>query len=436
MRLVIYEDATYDQLYPLTYMRPTFDLRCGGTLLREKIERAAGRQADVLFVREWLRDLCAARNSAKVNDLAALQGDDLLLVNGRCLLIGEAALPAGRDACGVVGDQIAYVALSKDSAQGISALSACDAQAGGNFDEFLAEAARKAPREDAKIELISYPWELIEHNPDAIRDDFARLDKRGVEGALSEQAAVWGPKDQLYVAPGATVAPGAVIDTNDGPVMIGEGALVSPLVRIQGPTWIGPRSRCFVAARIHEGTSTGPVCLVGGELEETIIHGYSNKVHDGFLGHAYVCEWVNLGAGTTNSDLKNDYSEVEVYVKGKLMNTGSMKVGSFIGDHTKTSIGTMINTGTVIGMMSNILGIGHLPPKSVPSFVQYIDGKFFKAGIKSLLTTAERAMGRRKVKMLPEEVALIKHLFDVTREERQAAVKKSRRELMIQKGLR
>lgn len=427
MRLVIYEDAGFERLYPLTYMRPTFDLRCGQTLLREKIERAAGRKADALFVRDWLRDLCAARNpSAKVNDLAALQGDDLLIANGRCLWTGDTPLPSGGDLCGMADGHIAYVTLTQDTGGKLSAK---------NFDEFLATAAKAVPQEDAKVKMIAYPWNLIEQNPDAVADDFAKVGKSGVHGSFSDQAALWGPKDRLYVAPGATVAPGAVIDTNHGPVLIEEGALVSPLVRIEGPTCIGRDTRCFVAGRIHEGTSIGPVCRVGGEIEESIIHGYSNKVHDGFLGHAYVCEWVNLGAGTTNSDLKNDYGDVEVYLNGTLTNTGSTKVGCFIGDHTKTSIGTMINTGTMIGMMSNLLGVGHLLPKQVPSFVMFLEGKFFKAGLKALTATARKAMGRRQVEMLPEEEALLAFLFDQTKEERTVVLKKSRKELMIQKGL-
>jgi len=427
MRLVIYEDAVFDQLYPLTYMRPIFDLRCGHTLLREKIERAAGQRAGVLFVRDWLRDLCAARTTATVNDLDALQGDDLVLVNGRCLWVGDTPVPSGRDVCGMVGDEIAYVALTRDTAKSVSA---------GDFAEFLEVAAKAVPTEDAAVRMIGYPWDLVNENPDAICDDFAKLGKTGIHGEFSDHAAVWGPKDRLYVAPGATVAPGAVIETNHGPVIIEDGAVVNPMVRVQGPAAIGANTLCFVAARIHEGTAIGPTCYVGGELEDAIIHGFTNKVHDGFLGHAYLCEWVNIGAGTFNSDLKNDYGDVEVYVKGGLMNTANLKVGCFVGDHSKTSIGTMINTGTVIGVASNLLGVGHLLPKNVPSFVLFAEGKFFKVGIKQQIETAHKVYGRRDAKMLPEEEALLKFLFDMTRCDRRDVLKRSRRQMLIERGLR
>ena len=425
MKLVIFEDATFDNFYPLTYMRPVFDLRCGQTTLREKIERAAGGAAGALFVRDWLAALTAAKSDVPVNSMDALKGDDLLLVNGRCLWVGDAKPSAGADACGKVGDQIVYVALTKETAEKICA----DDIAG-----FVAAAAETAQDEPCDVKMVSYPWDLIHENAEAIVDDFKKLGKTGVEGTLAEGAYIWGPKDLVYVAPGAVLEPTAVIDTQDGPVIIEEGVTVNPHTRIQGPATIG-RDTVLFGGKIREGTTIGPVCRVGGEVEEAIMHGYTNKYHDGFLGHAYVCSWVNLGALTTNSDLKNDYGTVEVMFKGQLMDTKDTKVGCFIGDHTKTSIGTVINTGTMIGMMSNILGVGHLLPKSVPSFGMFMEGKLFKAGLKRLTETAKTAMGRRKVEMLPEEEELLKFLFDLTKEERMEAVKKSRREMMAQKGL-
>ena len=170
-----------------------------------------------------------------------------------------------------------------------------------------------------------------------------------IVGTFSDHAAVWGSKDQVYVAPTAEVQPFVCIDTTGGPVTIDEGAVINPQTRIEGPAYIGPKSM-IVGGKIREGCSFGPVCRVGGEVEESIIHGYSNKYHDGFLGHAYVGEWVNLGALTTNSDLKNDYGSVSVTLDGRNpINTGSTKVGSLIGDHTKTSIGTLFNTGSYVG---------------------------------------------------------------------------------------
>ena len=426
MKLVIFEDAAFENFFPIAYVRPVFDLRCGRTTLREKIERAAGATASALFVRDWLKAVTAAKTGLPINEISALKDDDLLLVNGRCLWKGEAQLPVGRDICCKSGGEIACISLSVQTAEKIAAQ---------DIGEFIAAADKALPSEEIGGKVLSYPWELIAENAGAITDDFKKLGKSGVEGTLAEGALIWGPKDQVYVAPGAVMEPTVVIDTNDGPVIIEEDVVANPHTRIQGPACIG-RGTILTGGKIREGASIGPVCRVGGEVEESIMHGYSNKYHDGFLGHAYVCEWVNLGALTTNSDLKNDYAAVEVMFKGRLTDTGSPKVGCFIGDHTKTSIGTLINTGTIIGMMANILGAGSLLPKTMPSFVMYMDGKVFKTSAKRLIETARTAMGRRKVELLPEEEELFKFLFALTKEERMAAVKKSRKEMVFQKGLR
>jgi UDP-N-acetylglucosamine diphosphorylase / glucose-1-phosphate thymidylyltransferase / UDP-N-acetylgalactosamine diphosphorylase / glucosamine-1-phosphate N-acetyltransferase / galactosamine-1-phosphate N-acetyltransferase len=173
------------------------------------------------------------------------------------------------------------------------------------------------------------------------------------------------------------------------------------------------------------------MCRVGGEVEESIIHGYSNKYHDGFLGHAYVGEWVNLGALTTNSDLKNDYSSVTVVLDGKTpISTGSTKVGSLIGDHTKTSIGTLINTGAYVGAMALVATIGRLLPKFLPSFAWYVEGAVTKGfGKKKVYETAKMAMSRRKCTWTPADEALWDTVYEMTAPTRDEAVRKGRKQL-------
>jgi len=180
-------------------------------------------------------------------------------------------------------------------------------------------------------------------------------------------------------------------------------------------------------AKIREGNSIGPVCRIGGEVEESIFHSYSNKYHDGFIGHSYIGEFVNLGALTTNSDLKNDYSNVSVYLNGKLTETGQLKVGSFIGDHTKTSIGTLFNTGTVVGIMCNITA-NNILPKYFPSFVWFVNGKFMKGyGIDYSLQTAKISMERRNRILLKEEEDAIRKVYELTESERKSYIEKSRK---------
>ena len=169
-----------------------------------------------------------------------------------------------------------------------------------------------------------------------------------------------------------------------------------------------------------------PLCRIGGEVEESIIQGYSNKYHDGFLGHAYVGQWVNLGALTTNSDLKNDYSEVKITLDGRTqLSTGSTKVGALIGDHAKTSIGTLLNTGTCVGAMTLLVTSGKLLPKFIPSFTWYLNDAITHGfGKESLYATARTAMGRRKCPWTEADEAMWNAVYEITAEEREAAVER------------
>ncbi len=420
MKLVIYEDSTFENFYPLSLIRPIFDLKCGANSLADKIRRNFSDLEVEYFIRDHLADTFLQRNEgASVNDVSALN-EDLLIANGRWLCLKSEVSAEGPDEIGTSGDAVVYIRASSET------VARCQ---GESFCELLGNLCEALPKKEVGDELISYCWDLVHHNADALVADFESLGKSGVHGELHPLSCVYGEESQVYVAPGAVIHPTVVLDSMGGPIIIEEDVIVFPHTRIEGPCFIGRDSQ-IVGGKIREGCSIGPVCRVGGEVEESIIHGYSNKYHDGFLGHAYVGEWVNLGALTTNSDLKNDYSTVEVKLNGQTIDTNDTKVGSFIGDHTKTSIGTLFNTGTIVGMMTNILGGNEILPKNVPSFCLFANGKAFKGfGLKNLLGTAETAMGRRKVELTEADRVLLTHACELTREERMEAVKKARREI-------
>ena len=412
MKLLIYEDGKFDNFYPLTYLRASWELRCGAFSLRQRIEQLFPGVQVGLWARDLLVPVLRRRYPNRpVNDLDALKGDDVLLVNGRALLTGPVDV---RDIGAVKsGEELVYALLPKEKAAECSGL------------EDLLALAESLPSEQKDVRVVQYLWDLVSDNPNFIERDFDRFGPK-VFGKLHPTAVVYGPEDRVYIGEGAEVHPYVVLDTRGGPVIVDRGVEVHPFTRIEGPSYIGPDC-ILLGAKIREGCSFGPVCRIGGEVEESIVQGYSNKYHDGFLGHAYVGEWVNLGALTTNSDLKNDYSTVQVYLKGQLVDTGELKVGAFIGDHTKTSIGTLLNTGTTIGIMCNIVGAGALPPKYVPPFSLFVNGKIMKGfGFKYLLETARTAMSRRKIELSPEEEVLLKAIYDATKGERAEAVKKYR----------
>ncbi len=419
MKLVIHEDLKFDQLYPLTYLRPSFALRCGATYLHEKIERVYAGADKAYFVRDVLKATFKQKMpDAVINDSSVLSSDDdTILINGRVLAFAG-DLPAKPEP-GVYksGDTVVIAMMPAAEAK----------KAAADSPESFIKAAEKLGSRSIDATMIDWPWNLVHHNAKAIEDDFDIEGKSGIEGFMHERSVIYGPKDKVFIAKGAQVEPMVVIDTNCGPVTIDEGAKVTPFSRIEGPCYIGKETQ-IVGGNIREGCAIGPVCRVGGEVEESIIHAYSNKYHDGFLGHAYVCEWVNLGAITTNSDLKNDYSTVSVYSMGEIRDTDDTKVGSFIGDHTKTSIGTMINTGTHIGVMCNCVGAGTILPKFVPSFAWFVAGKVSKGfGFKPSLATAKTAMGRRKVELTDADVELLTYTRQLTKEERTKIIKKARR---------
>ncbi|MHB8972435.1 MAG: putative sugar nucleotidyl transferase [Pirellulaceae bacterium] len=425
MRLILLDQPSEKRhhFYPLALCRPIWELRCGMTTLAEKLV-AQTRLSDVAcFVPSYMADVYAATTSWPVNDLTRLAGDDLLVINPRVKAAGVAdAAQAGPSTAFYAADgellcaRIARGDLPKLNLESV--------------ETFVASIAAVVPNAGRELPAWGYIWELVLENPEHLTRDFQTAGRNGIEGTVEEPYAIRGSRSDVYIAPGVTVHPMVVIDCEHGPVYIDEGAEIHPFTRIEGPCYIGRKS-ILLGAKCREGNSIGPMCRVGGEVEESIIQGYSNKYHDGFLGHAYVGEWVNLGALTTNSDLKNDYSSVEVTLDGHTpIDTGSTKVGSLIGDHTKTSIGTLLNTGAFVGSMALIAATGKPLPKYIPSFAWFLEGVVTKGfGKKKLFQTAATAMGRRKLAWTPELEVMWNTIFELTAPTRNEAIKKGRRVL-------
>ncbi|MFZ5516049.1 MAG: putative sugar nucleotidyl transferase [Candidatus Zhuqueibacterota bacterium] len=416
MNFVLYEDSKYENLVPIVFLRPVYELKCGHTLLREKIERMVGRTCDLFFMRDYLAPVFSKKFGVdKVNQIQALKGDDALLVNGRLLAIETSLNVDGPEEIAFSGEQIVFARLKKAT---IAAL------AFNTPEELLNQVADLLPKRQIEATMINFPWNLVQNNSRAIVNDFDHLPQKGIHGNLSPQAAIIGNKDLIYMAPGSVVHPFAVLDASRGPILFDKNVVIHPYTHIEGPNSIGEKSQAF-GGNIREGCSIGPVCRVHGEIEESIIHGYSNKHHDGFLGHAYVGEWVNLGAFTTNSDLKNDYTTVQLYLNGELVDSGDMKVGSFIGDHTKTSIGTLLSTGSMVGIMSNIIHAGELTKKYVPSFTWFLNNRATKGfGFHHMISTAARAMERRGVTLTAEDEKMLETVFEMTQADRKYWIKK------------
>jgi UDP-N-acetylglucosamine diphosphorylase/glucosamine-1-phosphate N-acetyltransferase len=262
--------------------------------------------------------------------------------------------------------------------------------------------------------LLSFNWQLIERNSDVIADDFKKLPYRG----QSEESVVYPGvqminDENILIGEGAVIKSGVVLDATDGPIAIGDGAVVMPNASIIGPVSVGANSVVKTGAKILQGTSIGEVCKIGGEVDSTIFGNYTNKAHDGFIGHSYLGEWVNIGAASNNSDLKNNYSYVRMWCAGVDKETGRQFLGTIIGDHTKTGINTIFNTGTVIGFNCNIYS-SEMPPKFVPSFSWGHGESLTDYDIVKAMQTAEIVMERRKIKFAKAYKALFEKIHDLS----------------------
>jgi UDP-N-acetylglucosamine diphosphorylase/glucosamine-1-phosphate N-acetyltransferase len=405
--------------HPLALSRPVWELRVGMTSLAEKLIAKVGTTDVACWVPEYMAESYRAKTAWKVNDPAAQDGEDLLIVGARVKAATFNVPATGRSEVGVTEDgEALYARVARADAGKLRKDAVCP----------MVAAKEVLPNVPCRLPTWNYTWDLVLANPEELARDFAAAARSGIEGAVEQPSAIRGSARDVFVARGANVHPMVVIDASHGPVYLDEGVEVHPFTRIEGPCYVGPRS-ILLGAKCREGMSIGPMCRVGGEVEESIIQGYSNKYHDGFLGHAYVGEWVNLGALTTNSDLKNDYSSVSVSLDGmKGVDTGSTKVGSLIGDHTKTSIGTLFNTGACVGAMALIMATGKPLPKFIPSFAWLIDGLVTKGfGRKKLYETAKMAMSRRKKEWTAAEEKMWEAIFEMTAGPREEAVKKGRK---------
>ena len=238
-------------------------------------------------------------------------------------------------------------------------------------------------------------WELMTLTPAQITEDVAGLFPDAATPPLPQGAYTFG-SHPVVVGDGVIVEPGVVFDTSGGPVWLDDRSHVKAFTRIAGPVYVGRGS--IVLGGTVEQSSIGPVCRVRGEFAESICLGWVNKAHDGHIGHAYLGAWVNLGAETTNSDLKNNYSTVRLWTPDGDEDTGEVKVGCFLGDHVKTGIGLLLNTGTVVGAGSNLFGAA-MPPKYVPPFSWGTGEDLVAYRADKFLQVAERAMERRKVEL-------------------------------------
>jgi UDP-N-acetylglucosamine diphosphorylase/glucosamine-1-phosphate N-acetyltransferase len=393
--LCLFEDHLVENFAPIVATRHLSYLLVGGMTLRERGVRLADDRNVTLHGRGYIRDYHGA-----LGQQTFPPAETTLFLNSRLLATADLFqdLPIGDQ---WLLRQEGNVVAARLSAESIAALDwsadALDFSALDGIDS----------TEITHALLYRFVWELIYDNGRRITDDFREFEG-GNHGEVAGGAhLVAGEK--IAIGRGSRIRPGAILDASDGPIIVGHNVEIMSNAVIVGPCYIGDHSRIKIGAKIYEKTSIGPYCKIGGEVENTIVLGYSNKQHDGFLGHSYLGSWVNLGADTNTSDLKNNYGSIRLTQNRREVDTGAKFLGSLFGDHAKTGINTMLNTGTVVGVAANVFG-GGFPPKSIPDYAWGGTDGFERFRVDKAIELARLVMGRRNVEFTEADERLLRYL--------------------------
>lgn len=380
--LYVFDDAVAAGWAPFALTRPASELRHGRWLARERLGRWLGAPArgSVVTDRPWLVAFREEGAPPVVTPEGVPASGERLFLSARAVP-AERTRPPDRPANLWIDDELVGCRLAPD--------------AEGPGPDWFRTPSPLPGLEDVRLagETLRAPWDLVARGPGRLRADLER-------GAPAADGASLPPGVErigggaVVLGSGVRIEPGVLLDTREGPVELDAGVEVRAGSRLQGPLYVGPGSRLLGGA--IAATSAGPLSYLHGEIEETTVLGHSNKAHDGYLGHAYVGRWVNLGALTTNSDLKNNYGSVRVGPPGAEVDTGLLKLGCFLGDHAKTGIGALLNTGTVVGTGSNLFGSA-MPPRWVPPFSWGSGGELVRYRKEAFLDTASTVMARRGV---------------------------------------
>jgi UDP-N-acetylglucosamine diphosphorylase/glucosamine-1-phosphate N-acetyltransferase len=400
--LVLFDDAKARAWAPFSLTRPIGELVFGTMTLRERSERSLGISCRGHVTSDALEGFEEPGAAPVLGSAPRAAETDRLYLSSR--LVPE---PGG------IPDLAEPMTLVSDDAV-VGWFVPAGHEPPGPEAYLNPDGGWASRRERIEGRILEAPWTLVRDNAEQIARDGALL-----WADTGTPPGVHRIGDGLLsMAEDTVVEPGVTVDLRDGPVRLEAGASVEGPARLVGPLWIGPRCRVF-GGQVG-ASSIGPVCKIRGEVSDTVLLGFTNKAHDGYLGHALLGRWVNLGAMTTNSDLKNNYGSVSIWTPDGPRDTGVMKLGCFLGDHVKTGIGTVLNTGTVVGAGSNLFG-GAMPPTRVPAFSWGTGAELATYRLDKFLEDAERAMQRRDVPLSPGMRRLFERAWNASAPDREAS---------------
>lgn len=425
MNICLFEDAGVLNLSPVNDLRHTSELICGATTLKDKLANSLSgdKLQYILHVRKYLETRSVVKfPGLKINKLAQ---EKTLFLNSRIVFsrnfIRGLLFTIDEFENTVLLKGKIVVAACVNPGKLTSLKNKVENKSENNllgFNDFHKSGLKEVQIKDLNIDeneelsFIDYPSDLISHHEKEMEEDLQYLfDSIRSTRSFGIRAEVINRK-KVFISRDCRISSQVVLDASEGSIFISPKATIEPFTYVKGPVFIGSSSTVRSGSKLYGPLSIGDHCKISGEIVSSVIHSYFNKQHYGFLGHSYMCEWVNLGAGTTTSNLKNNYSKITLEIKDRKIETGSIFLGSIIGDHTKTGINTMLNTGSVIGISCNLFG-GGFHPKYIRGF-SWADSKTDKHNIYDIekaITTAKISMKRRNILMSKAYENLFRYHF-------------------------
>ena len=398
-----FEDELLENFHPLTLTRPIYDLRIGIFTLAQKWDKALQTSRPICgTIREHLRGVF---EECKIDE----KDSEIYWINPRFIPTQELV------------KQIKKLSINKGLVCKSGSLIAAfvDRQThqtwmGSGISQNDIE---NTELPDNNLTEVKNIWELFQLNGQQIRRDINWLNQAPFLDNINDRYphVTFSNPGEIYIEQGAIIEPGTILIADSGPIFIGENAHIMAGSILRGATAICNYSVVKMGAKIYEDTTIGPVCKVGGEISNSIFHSYSNKAHDGYAGNSVFGQWCNLGADTNTSNLKNNYSTVKVrdWHTSKMMDTGQQFIGTIMGDHSKTGINSMLNTGTLCGVCCNLFSDGY-PPKHVPSFSWVSGNNIVPYHFEKAIEAMEKMMKRRSVEFTPAYEKMMRAIFRST----------------------
>ncbi len=391
MNYILFDGSVRNSLLPFTYTRPVADIRIGILTIREKWEKYVGFTITTI-TEEYLED-----------KYPMVELDENILINASFLPTDElvAMVKGLKENQAIIKDNEIVAFFTKDTQEEV------------DFDTY------EVLNYSSELLQIKNTWDIFSMNSSAIEADFKLL----TEGRKSEpipETVNCINKDQIFLEESVDIS-FATLNAKNGPIYIGKNAIVMEGSLVRGPFSLGDDAVLKMGAKMYGGTTIGPMSKVGGEINNSVIFGYSSKGHDGYLGNAVIGEWCNLGADTNNSNLKNNYAEVKLwsYETERFEKTGLQFCGLMMGDHSKCGINTMFNTGTVIGVSANIFG-GNFPRNFIPSFAWGGAAGFTTFKMNKVNEVVRAVMKRKHLDYTAQEHKIFEHIFDETEKYRKS----------------